>query len=85
MAVTFSPSTRTRSPMRFLIIVATMALLAMAIGTTRATGAADKGPKVGATIPAVLIAPDQSGTERRFEELTGERGLILLFTRSFDW
>ena len=85
MAVTFSPSTRIRSPMRFLFIVATMALLAMAIGATRATGAADKGPKVGATIPAVLTAPDQNGTERRFEELTGERGLILLFTRSFDW
>lgn len=45
----------------------------------------DKGPKVGATIPLPLKALDQDGKARDFPSLTGERGLVLLFSRSLDW
>ena len=85
MAVTFSSSNRAGSPFRYLLAITTLLLLAVAIGASGTTAAAERGPKVGATIPPVLTAPDQNGAERRFEDLTGERGLILLFTRSFDW
>ena len=85
MAVTFSPSNRMGPPLRYLLAIMMLALLAIAIGAAGTAGAAERGPKVGATIPPVLTAPDQNGAERRFENLTGERGLILLFTRSFDW
>lgn len=45
----------------------------------------DKGPKVGATIPLPLKARDQDGKARDFNSLSGERGLVLLFSRSLDW
>ena len=39
---------------------------------------------VGATAPAIE-APDQNGTTRTLSDLTGENGLLLMFSRSFDW
>lgn len=39
---------------------------------------------VGATIP-LLEAPDQDGVTRTLDTLTGEKGLLLVFNRSFDW
>lgn len=39
---------------------------------------------VGATIP-VLEAPDQHGEIQTLETLTGTKGLMLVFNRSFDW
>lgn len=39
---------------------------------------------VGASIPAIE-APDQNGAIRQFDDLVGERGLLLMFSRSFDW
>lgn len=39
---------------------------------------------VGATIP-VLEAPDQNGDVQTLDSLTGENGLVLMFSRSFDW
>ncbi|PCJ42535.1 MAG: hypothetical protein COA71_03210 [SAR86 cluster bacterium] len=38
----------------------------------------------GATIP-VLDAPDQNGNNQTLSSLTGEKGLMLFFSRSFDW
>ena len=38
----------------------------------------------GATIP-LLDAPDQNGTSQNLASLSGTRGLVLLFNRSFDW
>ena len=38
----------------------------------------------GSSIP-VLAAPDQNGNIQTLETLTGEKGIILLFSRSFDW
>jgi len=38
----------------------------------------------GSTIP-VLDAPDQNGNNQTLNGLTGEKGLMLFFSRSFDW
>lgn len=45
----------------------------------------DKGPAVGAAIPHPLTAPDQNNKIRDFASLTGKNGLIVLFSRSFEW
>ena len=45
----------------------------------------DKGPAVGTAIPHQLTAPDQRNEIRDFSSLTGKNGLIVLFSRSFDW
>lgn len=45
----------------------------------------DRGPLVGEPIPHRLAATDQTGAARTFESLKGERGLILVFSRSLDW
>jgi hypothetical protein len=42
------------------------------------------GPELGSTLP-VLEAPDQTGTVRTLDDLTGERGLLLFLARSADW
>jgi hypothetical protein len=39
---------------------------------------------VGAAIPAIE-APDQNGASKTFADLVGENGLLLMFSRSFDW
>jgi len=66
-----------------LLLAAT--LFAGPAAAASALDALDKGPKVGATIPMPLAANDQNGKAQSFTSLTGERGLILLFNRSFDW
>jgi len=38
----------------------------------------------GVTIPA-LEAQDQDGVMQTFDSLKGEKGLLLLLNRSFDW
>ena len=45
----------------------------------------DKGPKVGASLPHPLTVADQFNEVRDFASLKRKRGLILLFSRSFDW
>lgn len=39
---------------------------------------------VGASIPDIS-SQDQNGIVQSFESLKGERGLIFLLSRSFDW
>lgn len=39
---------------------------------------------VGGTI-AAIEAPDQNGEMRTLANLSGEKGLLLMFSRSFDW
>ena len=39
---------------------------------------------VGTAIPAIE-APDQNGDTKDFSDLVGENGLLLMFSRSFDW
>ncbi len=45
----------------------------------------DIGPAIGASIPHQLTARDHTGTQRNFRNLQGKNGLILMFSRSFDW
>lgn len=45
----------------------------------------DKGPRVGEAIPHQLTVPDQNNEIRDFSSLKRKKGLILLFSRSFDW
>jgi len=66
------------------LAVALIALAVMASGV-RAQDALDKGLKTGATVPAGMKAPDQTGEIRSLKTLSGRAGLILLFTRSLDW
>ena len=54
-------------------------------GPAQGRDALAQGPKVGAKIPHTLAAKDQFGKPQRFQTLKSRRGLILLFTRSFDW
>ena len=45
---------------------------------------ATSGLSVGDKIPDFAL-PDQSGQPRRFRDLAGSDGLMLVFTRSADW
>ena len=45
----------------------------------------DRGPRVGETIPHQLGARDHTGKQRNFGSLRGKNGLIVMFSRSFDW
>ena len=42
------------------------------------------GPAVGSQLP-VLEAYDQAGEPRTLDNLAGERGLLLIMSRSADW
>ena len=39
---------------------------------------------VGASIPGIS-AQDQNGELRNFDELKGEKGMLFMLSRSFDW
>lgn len=39
---------------------------------------------VGASVPEIS-APDQDGNTRTFDDLKGEKGLLYMLSRSFDW
>ena len=41
-------------------------------------------PNVGSTLPGLAVK-DGEGTERSFESLSGEKGLLIFFVRSTDW
>lgn len=62
--------------------------LSMALHPSVAASASsgpDRGPKIGAAIPHTLKAVDQSGQHQDFKSLARRRGLIILFSRSYDW
>ncbi len=40
--------------------------------------------EIGSALPA-FSAQDQNGQVRAFDDLKGEKGLVLVFSRSFDW
>lgn len=39
---------------------------------------------VGTALPPIA-AQDQDGSVRNFDDLKGEKGLLFMFSRSFDW
>jgi peroxiredoxin len=43
------------------------------------------GPKVGARAPDIGARPDQHGKVRRFGDLAGPKGVVLMFVRSAGW
>ncbi|MDE0038042.1 MAG: hypothetical protein OXU77_10875 [Gammaproteobacteria bacterium] len=54
-------------------------------GAAWAAGFVDSwGPAVGSTAPAIE-AEDQDGTVRDLASLCGERGVLLVLSRSADW
>lgn len=62
-----------------------LALLALSLAAAAAEDFAwSPDYPVGAAIPAI-DAPDQDGVAQTFDSLTGENGLLLMFSRSFDW
>lgn len=66
----------------FLAALCLLALQAPALGQQSFVWAPDF--PVGSTV-APIAAPDQDGTIRSFDDLVGENGLLLMFSRSFDW
>ncbi len=57
-------------------------------GTVWAAGEHDRlarGPQVGEPIPHTLGTADHEGTPRDFASVIGERGVVLIFSRSLDW
>ena len=42
------------------------------------------GPAIGEKVPQFELA-DQSGHNRRLDDLLGPKGLLLVFSRSADW
>ena len=84
-------SNRTRPPARALALALALTVLTaggLADPRARAAGAVDEirqGPKIGMAAASVVAAKDQTGARRDFPSLRGKRGLILMFSRSFDW
>jgi hypothetical protein len=66
-------------------VIPALAVLLLSFGLILPAGAAERGPAIGKASPHELTAKDQNGDPRSRENLTGKRGLIILFTRSFDW
>ena len=63
-------------------------LAALCVPEARAAGAVDErldGPPAGTQVGALVAAQDQTGAARDFGSLRGKKGLVLLFSRSFDW
>lgn len=65
----------------FLMLVG----VSVAPGAWAADARSDIGPKVGTAIGEALTLRDRTGAARDFASLTGENGLILVFSRSLSW
>ena len=62
-----------------------LAVLLSAPAVSASLDTVDQGPKIGAAMAQAVGATDQGGQYRNFKSLARRRGLIILFTRSFDW
>ena len=54
------------------------------LGLRVAAQTISKGPEPGSSIPE-FSATDQTGRARTLSDLTGPKGLMLVFFRSADW
>jgi membrane protein involved in colicin uptake len=68
-----------------MLILVLPLLLTLPVAQANASGPGGEGPKIGAALADTLAAPDQNGRARDFKSMARQRGLIILFTRSFDW
>ena len=67
-------------------ILASMSVVAaMGLTIMGAAAADDLGPPVGTIAPPLGTLSDQTGTPRTFADLTGPKGLVLMFFRSAGW
>ncbi len=63
-----------------------LVLLMVAMSLNAAPALADDlGPPVGTSAPALGTLPDQTGRPRMLADLTGRKGLVLVFFRSAGW
>ena len=70
------------------IVLGVAAIGGLTGGHALAAGAVDQlrqGPKIGTAMADLVRASDQAGHARDFGSLRGKRGLVLMFSRSFDW
>ena len=66
-------------------LIALLVLVNIAAAESR-YDAIPHGPKIGAAAgPLLDDAIDQDGRQQSLQTLRGKKGLILLFSRSFDW
>ena len=62
------------------------ALLLSAVGSVPAgAGSIEIGPKVGTKIPAPLSFRSADGAAKGFADVVGEKGVVMVFTRSAAW
>lgn len=66
------------------VMAAFAALVVLSCGAASGDERPMIGPAIGAAVPAVE-GRDQAGVLRNRAALQGERGLVLVFTRSADW
>ena len=75
--------------LKFISYLTAVVIIAASVisvtGPAQAMDTLDKGPKIGSTIPQILETSDQHSKVQSFKSLKGQRGLVLIFTRSFDW
>ncbi len=69
---------------RTFLVCALVALAPPALAADAVDRRGD-GPAVGTSVGPLAAAKDQTGAARDFRSLRGKKGLILLFSRSFDW
>ncbi len=67
------------------MVAALMLLPAGLAGAAPPYDQLDRGPRIGETIPHQLDASDHTGRQVNFRSLSGAKGLVLMFSRSFDW
>jgi hypothetical protein len=71
------------------VVVGALIALLMLVNIAAAESRYDAiphGPKIGAAAgPLLDDAIDQDGQPQNLPSLSGKKGLILLFSRSFDW
>lgn len=71
--------------LRVLPAIMLTVFLASASTAVAARDLLANGPQVGDPIPHDLSARDHNGQSTDFGRLKGARGVVLLFSRSFDW
>ena len=67
---------------RFAALI--LSLFAVA-GPPAAAEVPDLGPVIGAAVPVAVAGVDHQGKARQFADLSGDNGMILMFSRSIEW
>lgn len=78
-----NPKTQPRVSVMSRVLLALMLLGSFQISTAQDFVWAPDFP-VGASIPEIS-AQDQDGNVQSFDGLKGEKGMLLMMSRSFDW